>query len=285
MQRLNRLSSNSAVGIRPDRRRLVTRGADRAHHRLRRPGRWHAYRQRTQPTRSDKAEGVKRELLEVREMDFATVHRIQIRALRSLKRPLDDRMRNTKPLRKRPVAPSLIVGEQPTEDVDIGILDHDENCIRYQYMIRRVPSAGVYLDRGSSTAYRGAHSASGPCSCPIWIDPSSQPQTEKPAAASSSRTFSSLTFASAMSIGSVDSSISYPASALLARTSISSSVICLPLAVLPSVFLAVDLTDNKYRRSALLMLPQALPQRRFRAPAKSRKPRNPAPQAGSSKRA
>jgi hypothetical protein len=69
---------------------------------------------------------VKCELLEMRAMDFATVHGIQIRALRSLKRSLYDRVRNAKTLRKRPVAPGPIVGEQPTEDVDVAILDHDE---------------------------------------------------------------------------------------------------------------------------------------------------------------
>jgi len=68
---------------------------------------------------------MKRELLKVREMDFATVHRIQVRTLGSLQRPLYDRVRNPKTLRKRPVAPGPIVGEQPTEDVDVGILDHD----------------------------------------------------------------------------------------------------------------------------------------------------------------
>jgi hypothetical protein len=81
---------------------------------------------------------VKRELLAVREVNFATVHRIQIRALRSLQRSLYDRMRNAKTLRKRPVAPGPIVGEQSAEDVDIGILDHDEAyCIKYQYTIQR----------------------------------------------------------------------------------------------------------------------------------------------------
>jgi hypothetical protein len=69
---------------------------------------------------------VKCELLEVREMDLAPVRRIKIRPLRSLQRSLYDRMRDTKPLRKRPVAPGPIVGEQPTEDVNVGILDHDE---------------------------------------------------------------------------------------------------------------------------------------------------------------
>ena len=63
---------------------------------------------------------MKRELLEVGEMDFATVHRIQIRALRSLQRSLYNRVRNTETLRKRPVAPSLIVGKQPAEDIDVG---------------------------------------------------------------------------------------------------------------------------------------------------------------------
>jgi hypothetical protein len=86
----------------------------------------YARRQRTEPSGSNKAECMKRELLEVREMDFATIHRIQIRALRPLQRPLYDRVRNTETLRKRPVAPSPIMGEQPAEDIDIGILDHDE---------------------------------------------------------------------------------------------------------------------------------------------------------------
>jgi hypothetical protein len=42
---------------------------------------------------------MKRELLEVREMDFATVRPIQIRPLRSLQRSLDDRVWNTETLR------------------------------------------------------------------------------------------------------------------------------------------------------------------------------------------
>jgi hypothetical protein len=83
---------------------------------------------------------VKRELLEVREVNFATVHRIQICALRSLQRSLYDRVRNAKTLRKRPVAPGPIVGEQSAEDVDIGILDHDEvivSGINTRYSERR----------------------------------------------------------------------------------------------------------------------------------------------------
>jgi len=80
---------------------------------------------------------MKRKLLEVRKMDFATVGGIQIRALRSLQRPLYDRMRNMETLGKRPVAPGPVVSEQPAEDVDIGSLDHGVYCIRYQYAIQR----------------------------------------------------------------------------------------------------------------------------------------------------
>ena len=53
--------------------------------------------------------------------------------------------------------------------------------------------------RTSSDTCRGAHATLGSFSRPIWIDSSSQPQTEKPASANSSRTASSLAFASAMS--------------------------------------------------------------------------------------
>ncbi len=69
---------------------------------------------------------MKRKLLEVREMDFAAFHRIQIHALHSLQRSLYDWMRNMEPLRKRSVAPGPIMGEQSAEDIDIGILNHGE---------------------------------------------------------------------------------------------------------------------------------------------------------------
>lgn len=94
---------------------------------------------------------MKRELLEVREMNFATVHRIQIRTLRPLQRPLHDRVRNAKTLRNRPVAPGPIVGEQPAEDIDVGILDAYKDSVSSINTSYRDPWA-VYLDRGSSTA-------------------------------------------------------------------------------------------------------------------------------------
>lgn len=117
VQRLDGLPPNSPAGVRPDGRRIVARGPDRARHRLSRPCRRHSRRQRPEPSRSNKAQRVKRELFEMREMDLAAVRRIQIRALRSLQRPLYDRMRNTETLGKRPVTPIPIVGEQPAEDI------------------------------------------------------------------------------------------------------------------------------------------------------------------------
>jgi len=88
---------------------------------------------------------MKRELLEVREMDCATVHRTQVRTLGSLQRPLYNRMRDAKTFRKRPVTPGSIVGEQSTEDVDVGILDHDEATVS-----------------GINTRYNECHQLSGP---------------------------------------------------------------------------------------------------------------------------
>lgn len=67
---------------------------------------------------------MKRELLEVRELDFATLRDVQVRALRALQRPLDNRVWNMEKLGKRPVGPHSIVGNQATENIDVGILDH-----------------------------------------------------------------------------------------------------------------------------------------------------------------
>lgn len=86
---------------------------------------------------------MKREFLEVREMDFAPVGRIQIRTLRSLQRPLHDRVRNAETFSKRPVGPSPIVGEQPAEDIDVGFLDHVQGVSNINTRYNKAPSATV----------------------------------------------------------------------------------------------------------------------------------------------
>jgi len=73
---------------------------------------------------------VKRELFEMRKVDFAAIYGVQIRALRSRQRPLHGWMWNMETISERPVAPSPIVGDQPAEDVDIGILDHERMVSR-----------------------------------------------------------------------------------------------------------------------------------------------------------
>jgi hypothetical protein len=59
------------------------------------------------------------ELLEVWKIHSAAMCRIKARILRPRKRPLDNRVRNMKTLRKRPIAPGPVVGEQSAENVDI----------------------------------------------------------------------------------------------------------------------------------------------------------------------
>lgn len=85
------------------------------------------------------------ELLEVREVHSAARRRIEARILSPRKRPLDDSVRNTETLRERPVAPRPIVDEQPAEDIDIGILDHD---ILYQVSILDTQPQFVYFGPG-----------------------------------------------------------------------------------------------------------------------------------------
>lgn len=61
MQRLDHLASHLAASVGPHRGWLVARGANRAGHRLRRPGRGHARHESTQLSGGDEAQRVKRD--------------------------------------------------------------------------------------------------------------------------------------------------------------------------------------------------------------------------------
>jgi hypothetical protein len=138
VQRFNGLAPRLPVGIRPYRRGLVAGRADRLVHRRCRPCRRNPPRESPQSGGCQKTKRVDGELFEVRKVHSAARGRIEARILRSQERPLDNRVRNTETLGERPVAPISVVGKQPAEDVNIGILDHGK--VAYQVSIHDTPS-------------------------------------------------------------------------------------------------------------------------------------------------
>jgi hypothetical protein len=92
---------------------------------------------RAELRRRDEAQRVDRGLLEVRPVDLAPIRRVEVHLLRPRQCALDDRVRNPEALRKRPVAPLPALREEPSENVDVGILDREVGWATSAFAARR----------------------------------------------------------------------------------------------------------------------------------------------------
>jgi hypothetical protein len=111
MERLEHLPANSASGVRPHRRRVLSSRPDAIRHWLGRPSCRYPGDDSTELARGYEAQCVDSELLEMGTMHLASLGQIQVRGLSPPQSPLHHRMRNTKALRKRSIRPIPRINE------------------------------------------------------------------------------------------------------------------------------------------------------------------------------
>jgi hypothetical protein len=111
MERLEHLPADSASGMGPHGRRVLSGRPDAGRDWLGRPSSRYPGNDSTQLARSYETNSMDSELLEVRTMDLTPLGYVQVGGLRPPQRPLDHRMRNAKALRKGSIRPVPIANE------------------------------------------------------------------------------------------------------------------------------------------------------------------------------
>lgn len=108
---LEQLSADSASGVGPHRRRVLSSRPDAIRHWLGRPSSRHPGNDSTELARGYEAQRVDSELLEMGTMYLASLGQIQVCGLSPPQSPLHHRMRNAKALRKRSIRPIPRINE------------------------------------------------------------------------------------------------------------------------------------------------------------------------------
>lgn len=114
---LEQLSADSASGVGPHRRWILSSRPDAIRDRLGRPSSRHPGNDGSQLAGSYEAQRVDSELLEMGTVDLTSLGQVQARGLRPPQSSLDHRMRNAETLGKRSIRPIPITRQETTQHI------------------------------------------------------------------------------------------------------------------------------------------------------------------------